>query len=401
MTAHTPHPLACDPDRRAWCVAAAAWPLGTPAAASADRQDRRETLDPQALRRLDAAVLKALQEGRLPGGVVRLELGSLVHEQAWGWRAEEPTPQPMDLSAVFDVASLTKVVVTAPLVMQLIESGALQLSDPVRKIVPEFQSHDEVTLMQLLTHTSGLPAGLPLSPTWKGREAALQLACTRALTHAPGTFFRYSDVNFILLGEVVQRVAAKPLEVLAQERLFSPLNMRDSGFLPLQRVSETRLVPTEWVTEETGLRMLRGEVHDPTARRMGGVAGHAGLFSTVADLSRFARMVLGGGELDGVRVLQEATVRRMCAVSTPASVPERRALGWDVDSPFSRARGRRYPLGSVGHTGFTGCAMWLDPASHAFHVWLSNRVHPRTRESIVALYEDVATAAAEAMLGSR
>ena len=274
-------------------------------------------------------------------------------------------------------------------------------SSDLRKIVPEFQSLDEVTVMQLLTHTSGLPAGLPLSPTWKGREAALQLACTRALTHAPGTFFRYSDVNFILLGEVVQRVAAKPLEVLAHEWLFSPLKMHDSGFLPLQRVSETRLVPTEWVTEEPGLRMLRGEVHDPTARRMGGVAGHAGLFSTVADLSRFARMVLAGGELDGVRVLQEATVRRMCAVSTPASVPERRALGWDVDSPYSRARGRRYPLGSVGHTGFTGCALWLDPASHAFHVWLSNRVHPRTREPIVALYDDVATAAAEAMLGPR
>ena len=403
MTAHTPQPQRppCDKDRRTWCVAAAAWPLATPAVASADRQDRREILDAQALRRLDAAVSKALQDGRLPGGVVRLERDSLVHEQAWGSKALEPEPQPMDVSAVFDVASLTKVVVTAPLVMHLVESGGLRLSDPLRKFVPEFQSHDEVTVMQLLTHTSGLPAGLPLSPTWRGREAAMQLACTRALTHAPGTFFRYSDVNFILLGEVVQRVAAKPLEVLAHEWLFSPLKMHDSGFLPLQRVSESRLVPTEWVTEEPGLRMLRGEVHDPTARRMGGVAGHAGLFSTVADLSRFARMVLAGGELDGVRVLQEATVRRMCAVSTPASVPERRALGWDVDSPYSRARGRRYPLGSVGHTGFTGCALWLDPASHAFHVWLSNRVHPRTREPIVALYDDVATAAAEAMLGPR
>jgi CubicO group peptidase (beta-lactamase class C family) len=143
--------------------------------------------------------------------------------------------------------------------------------------------------------------------------------------------------------------------------------------------------------------MLRGQVHDPTARRMGGVAGHAGLFSTAADLARFARMLLQGGELDGVRVLSTQAVATMTAAATPAALTERRSLGWDVDSPFSRARGQRYPLGSFGHTGFTGCALWIDPFSRTFHVLLSNRVHPRTRESIVALYEQVGTLAAQSV----
>ncbi|MFM8769479.1 MAG: serine hydrolase domain-containing protein, partial [Rubrivivax sp.] len=173
-------------------------------------------------------------------------------------------------------------------------------------------------------------------------------------------------------------------------------------------VPTSRIAPTEWDGEIgaapnaqvlANLKMLRGQVHDPTARRMGGVAGHAGLFSTAADLARFARMVLQGGELDGVRVLSPEAVARMTAVATPPGLPEQRSLGWDIDSPYSRARGQRYPRGSFGHTGFTGCALWIDPFSRTFHVLLSNRVHPRTRDSIVALYEQVGTLAAEAVLG--
>jgi CubicO group peptidase (beta-lactamase class C family) len=189
--------------------------------------------------------------------------------------------------------------------------------------------------------------------------------------------------------------------------------MRDSGFRPLAdpqawaQVPLARIAPTEWEGEigeapearRPGAALLRGQVHDPTARRIGGVAGHAGLFSTATDLARFARMILQGGELDGVRVLSTQAVARMTAVATPAQVPERRSLGWDIDSSFSRARGARYPVGSFGHTGFTGCSLWIDPFSRTFHVLLSNRVHPRTRESIVALYEQVATLAAQAVAG--
>lgn len=361
-------------------------------------------MDPQALARLEGAVAAAIDRGLLPGGVVRLEMDGVVHEQAFGLRAWEPQREPMDATAVFDVASLTKVVITTPVIMALIEGGAVHLSDTVRHVLPAFRSHPDVTVEHLLTHTSGLPAGLPLATAWSGREAALDLACNQPVTHDPGTFFRYSDINFILLGEIAQRVASKDLAALAQDMVLGPLSMQDSGFNPRGRIDAARLVPTEWANDghESGARrMLRGEVHDPTARRMGGVAGHAGLFSTTSDLSRYARMVLNAGTLEGVRVLREDTVMRMMAVATPATMATRRGLGWDIDSPYSRARGHRYPVGSVGHTGFTGCAMWLDQTSRAFHVWLSNRVHPRTRESIVGLYEDVATAAAQAMLGSR
>jgi CubicO group peptidase (beta-lactamase class C family) len=279
----------------------------------------------------------------------------------------------------------------------------------VRRHLGEFAGGDAITLRHLLTHSSGLPASLSLAQPWQGAQAALELACASVPTHAPGTFFRYSDINFILLGHVAARVAGLPLEVLVQEWIFGPLRMRDSGYLPLSRHALPRLVPTEWSDSPVaggtpaepgspGARpvMLRGHVHDPTARRMGGVAGHAGLFSTVADLARFARMIVHGGELEGVRVLSEGAVARMLEVASPAAVADRRSLGWDVESTFSRARGARYPAGSTGHTGFTGCALWIDRGSGAFHVLLSNRVHPRTRETIVAIYEEVGTLAAQA-----
>ena len=371
---------------------------------------------------IDQAIVDAVQAGHLPGAVVRVErLGAGVQHQAHetyeaavGRKALEPAPELLAPSTVYDCASLTKVVVTATVLARLMQDGALQPGTAVRTILPAFASDrgsPPITVGQLLTHTSGLPAGVPPRPSWNGPEAALALAATRTPTHPPGTFFRYSDVNFILLGQIAQRLTGQTLDVLAHEWIFRPLGMRDSGFRPLAdpqawaRVPLERIAPTEWEGEigaapearPAGAALLRGQVHDPTARRMGGVAGHAGLFSTAADLARFARMVLQGGELDGVRVLSAQAVARMTAVATPLEVPERRSLGWDIDSPYSRARGQHYPLGSFGHTGFTGCSLWIDPFSRTFHVLLSNRVHPRTRESIVALYEQVGTLAAQAV----
>lgn len=352
-------------------------------------------LDAAALARVEDAVAAAVAAGRLPGAVVRVEREGSVWERAIGARALEPAAEPLDAQTVYDCASLTKVVATAPVLARLMQDGALTPATRVRALLPAFSSGEAITVGQLLTHTSGLPAGLPLEPVWEGQEAGLELACTRTPTHAPGTFFRYSDVNFILLGEIARRLGGRTLDALAQDWIFAPLGMRDTGFRPLARHRSARIAPTEW----DGSTMLRGQVHDPTARRMGGVAGHAGLFSTTADLARYARMLLGGGELDGVRVLQGAAVARMTAVATPTALAERRSLGWDIDSPFSRARGRRYPVGSFGHTGFTGCALWIDPFSRTFHVMLSNRVHPRARETIVALYEEVGTLAAQAAAG--
>jgi CubicO group peptidase (beta-lactamase class C family) len=200
----------------------------------------------------------------------------------------------------------------------------------------------------------------------------------------------------VLLGDIALRLTGQGLDALARAWIFEPLRMRDSGYLPLERMPAMRIAPTEWVDDQGSRRLMRGVVHDPTARRMGGVAGHAGLFSTAADIARYARMVLEGGSLDGATVLRESTVAQMTAVATPAALAERRSLGWDIDTPLSRARGRHPRPGSFGHTGFTGCALWIDPPRRLFHVLLSNRVHPQARESIVALYEEVATLAVEA-----
>jgi CubicO group peptidase (beta-lactamase class C family) len=379
---------------------------------------------------LQACIVNAVERQLTPGLVVRLEAlssdsagGRLRVESlevAIGQRAWEPEPEPLSADTVYDCASLTKVVVTAPLFARVFELGLAQPHTAVSAVWPDFRGdragHTQVTLAHLLTHTSGLPPGLPLQERWHGPEMAWRLASTAQTTHAPGTFFRYSDVNFILLGAIAEKLTGQPLDALAQAWLLGPLGMADSGFRPAaapQRwapVPVERIAPTEWEGEicaprearPSGARLLRGAVHDPTARRMGGVAGHAGLFSTTADLARFARMLLQHGELDGVRVLAPASVDRMFAVATPPALAERRSLGWDIDTPLSRARGlpgQGWSAGSVGHTGFTGCALWVDPALRAFHVLLSNRVHPVARESIVGVYEAVGTAAAQAVRG--
>jgi CubicO group peptidase (beta-lactamase class C family) len=334
----------------------------------------------------------AIAARRLPGGVWWVErLGATPHHAVFGQAAWEPRPEPLAADAVFDVASLTKPVVTATLIMQLVEAGQLKLDEPVKKLMPELLSSAPITWRHLLTHSSGLPASLPLTQAWSGRAAALALAWESVPTHVPGSFFRYSDINFILLGALIERLAGAPLASLAQARVLKPLVMNDSSFLALELHRSARIVPTEF----DGATMLRGQVHDPTARRMGGAAGHAGLFSTAADLARFARMVLGGGVLDGARVLREDSVTTMTRPASPPGLALR-GLGWDIDSPYARPRGKLYPRTSFGHTGFTGCAMWIDPGSQSFSIFLSNRVHPRGSDSIVALYEELGTAAARA-----
>ncbi len=338
----------------------------------------------------ERAVLSAIATGRPPGAVLWIEREGDVFHRAWGHRALEPAAEAAEPDTVYDIASLTKPV-TATLVMRLAEGGALSLDDPLRRWWPSMAAGDGVTVRHLLTHTSGLPASLPLDKPWQGSGTALDLALVQAPTHAPGGFFRYSDVGFILLGALVERVGGAPLDALASAWVLQPLRMADTRYRPLQHLPPARIAPTEF----DGARLLRGEVHDPSARRMGGVAGHAGLFGTAADLARFARMVLGRGELDGARVLSAASIDQMTRVNTPAALTARRGLGWDIDSPYSRPRGKAWPAGrSFGHTGFTGCAMWIDPGSRSFYVVLSNRVHPRVGPSIVPLYEQVGTQAA-------
>ncbi len=351
---------------------------------------------PDVLKEIDRTVLEAIDAGRTPGGIFRLERKGGVYQRAYGKRAVEPAVEEMTEETVFDVASLTKVVATSPAVMLLIERGEVGLDEPVGRYIEAFSGNgrDTVTVRHLLTHTSGMRPGISLRPEWSGYERAIELACAEQPRDEPGTVFRYSDINFILLSEIVRRVSGDGLERFAKENVFEPLGMANTRFLPPEGWKE-RIAPTQ----RTGDGMLRGVVHDPTARAMDGVSGHAGLFSTAGDLARFARMMLNRGELEGVRVLDEGTVELMTAVQTPDAMEDRRGLGWDIDTGFSRPRGNHFPLGSYGHTGWTGGCLWIDPVSETFWMFLSNRVHPDGTGNVLDLQRDLADLAAEAVTG--
>lgn len=341
---------------------------------------------------LDAAIEQAIAEHRMPGAVLWLEHNGAVYHKAFGRRALEPRSEPMTQDTIFDAASLTKVVATTPVIMLLMERGLVDPDALVQKYVEEFRrdGKDEITVRHLLTHTSGLRAGLSKKPD--GQRSAIEIACQEQVTNAPGTFFRYSDINFILLGEIAERVSRQPLEKFVTDEIFRPLKMRDTRYRPW-RGDNLRIAPTE----RDGTNMLRGVVHDPTARRMDGVAGHAGLFTTAADLARFARMMLNQGELDGVRIFRPETVAVMTAIQSPALVSAKRGFGWDIDSPYSRPRGDIFPIGSYGHTGFTGTSIWIDPFSNTVWILLTNRVHPDGKGNILPLQRILGTLAAEAV----
>ncbi len=355
---------------------------------------------------IDGVVADAIAEKKLPGAVVLVGRGDrVVFRKAYGHRALVPAKEPMTLDTVFDMASLTKVVATTPAVMALVEDGKIRLTDSVASFIPEFAKYgkDRVTIRHLMTHTSGLRPDLDLGDPWMGHDAAIKLACEEVLTQAPGAKFVYSDINYFLLAEIVTRVSKQPFEQFVQDRIFKRLGMKDTMFLPPASM-RSRIAPTEPCAPPGGActgadaTMLRGVVHDPTARRMGGVAGHAGLFSTADDLAKYCRMLLRGGALPGgARVLSPLSVARMTAPATPGQEPNVRGLGWDLDSSFSSNRGELLPLGSFGHTGFTGTSIWIDPATGTFIVFLSNRVHPDGKGDVTPLRARIATIVASTL----
>jgi uncharacterized protein YbbC (DUF1343 family)/CubicO group peptidase (beta-lactamase class C family) len=356
---------------------------------------------------------EAIGRHELPGAVIIVGRGDAVlYRHAFGQRAVEPSAEPMTEDTLFDVASLTKVVATTTSVMQLVETGRLRLSDPVARVIPDFARYGKggIEIRHLLTHTSGLRPDLELDVEFSGADEAIRRASDEVPVAPPDERFIYSDINFFLLGEIVQRVSGQRLDRYAKAHLFDPLGMKDSTFLPGDIV-RARIAPTErcrvraWPcgtlaspVAGADVPFLRGIVHDPTARRMDGVAGHAGLFSSAADLSRFCRMLLNGGTLDGARILSAASVARMTSPSTPPAMRDVRGLGWDIDSSYASNRGELFPLGSFGHTGFTGTSLWLDPRSRGYVVFLSNRVHPDGKGDVTALRARVATIAAAAIL---
>jgi len=336
--------------------------------------------------------------------------GRVVFRKAYGSRALLPEREPMTADTIFDLASLTKVVATTPAVMKLLEQGKVRLNDPVVRYIPEFaagkeEGKDQVTVRHLLTHTSGL-APIPRKIAAPGgTEQVLKAIYDDGLVSPPGSRFLYSDCDFIVLGELVRRLSGVPLDEFVARNIFAPLGMHYTRFRPPVGWIP-RIAPTEEIDLPEGAkagsgrgRVLRGVVHDPRARSMGGVAGHAGLFSTADDLAIFCRMLLAGGVgPNGKRILAAVTVEKMTAPQTPPWSPTLRGLGWDIDSTYSAPRGQLFPLGSFGHSGFTGTSIWIDPASQTFVILLANSVHPYGRPAISSLRSRVATAVAAALV---
>jgi uncharacterized protein YbbC (DUF1343 family)/CubicO group peptidase (beta-lactamase class C family) len=348
-----------------------------------------------ALDRIDGAVRAALERGQLPGAVVLItHRGKVIFRRAYGWRSKEPVPTLMGTDTVFDLASLTKPIVTATAIFLLLQEGKLRLTDLVARHLPAFTGgrRGRVTVEHLLLHTSGLIADNPVADYRDGRRKALERIYHLTPQSEPGTRFVYSDLNYILLGEIVERLGGQPLDRFARQRIFEPLGMNETTFNPQGKLRE-RAAPTE----RAGGRWLAGEVHDPRARLLGGVAGHAGLFSTADDLAVYAQMLLDGGEYRGRRLLAPETVKLM---TTPRAVPGGlRTYGWDVDTKFSKNRGTLFPRSKgFGHTGFTGTSIWIDPGSRTAVIFLSNRLHPDGKGNVTPLRARVATLAAEAVL---
>ncbi len=341
---------------------------------------------------VDAIIEQAIRERTIPGAVLVIgHDGRVVYRKAYGNRAVEPRREPMTIDTIFDLASLTKVIATTPAVMQLVEQGKLRLNDPVAKYLPDFAQNDkeDITVRQLLTHYSGLEEDVDLKTPWEGKSTAYGMAFSEAPEYPPGSRFSYSDVNFIVLGALVEKISGETLEEYSERHIFAPLKMTHTRFAPPRARRAgwiENIAPTQYDERE---HMLRGEVHDPTARRMGGVAGHAGLFSTADDLAKFAQALLNGGG----GILSPLSVEKMTRPEQPPSAPVLRGFGWDIDSPFSSNRGDLLPVGSYGHTGFTGTSLWIDPTTQSYIILLTNAVHPRGGNAI-ALRSKVSTAVA-------
>jgi uncharacterized protein YbbC (DUF1343 family)/CubicO group peptidase (beta-lactamase class C family) len=340
---------------------------------------------------LDSIVETSIQNHEIPGAVLLVgHDGKVIYRKAFGNRALEPTRSAMTADTIFDIASLTKVVATTTAIMQLEQQGKIRLNDPVVKYIPEFGQNGkgDITIRDLLTHFSGLPPDLDLTHPWAGRDVAYSMAFSSTTMSLPGVRFVYSDINFIVLAALVERVSGTPFDSYCAQNIFVPLGMEYTRFRPAAEWL-SQIAPTEY--DERG-QMLRGTVHDPSARRMGGVAGHAGVFSTADDLAKFAQALL-----DGSSVLSPLATAKMTTPQQPPMAPVLRGLGWDIDSPFSSNRGEFLPVGSFGHTGFTGTSLWIDPTTRTYIILLTNAVHPRGKGTAISLRAKISTAVAAAI----
>ncbi len=368
-------------------------------------------MDSSHLARIDAIVAEGLAEKRMPGCVVCVgRHGKIVLLKAYGSKQLQPSELPMTTDTVFDMASITKPVATATSIMLLVEQGQLKLGQRVSSIIPEFAANDKepITVFDLLTHQSGLLPDNSVKDYENGREEAIKKICELKLQAPTGTRMIYSDVNFITLGEIVRRISGKSVHEFSQENIYKPLGMRETGYSPAEPLKK-RAAPTEKRGKDDE-KFIQGDVHDPRAFLLDGVAGHAGLFSTAEDLAVYAQMMLNSGEYNGTRVLAPQTVATMTrgykilggTRSTIEGVPANppvymRGLGWDKRSSYSINRGELMTDAAFGHGGFTGTVFWADPGLDMFFIFLSNRVHPDGKGLVNPLAGRIATVAAGAI----
>jgi uncharacterized protein YbbC (DUF1343 family)/CubicO group peptidase (beta-lactamase class C family) len=386
----------------------------TPKSSAAKQSSAGRVVTDPRLTAIDPVINDAIAKDEIPGAVLLVSNhGRVIWHKAYGSRAIIPQRETMTLDTIFDLASLTKVFAATPAVMKLIEQGKVRLNDPAIRYFPELGTEgataekNQITIRQLLTHTAGFapdPTDANIPAGWSGPEPLLKEIYAEPLTAPPGDRFVYSDTGFILLGEIVHRVSGLPLNEFLEKEIYAPLGMRETRFQPPADWAR-RIAPTEEIDLPQGARagcncgrVLRGVVHDPRARQMGGIAGHAGLFSTADDLAIYDRMILAGGiGPNGKRIFSTATVRMMTSPQTPPWVPSLRGLGWDIDSSYSAPRGELFPLTSFGMTGFTGTMTWIDPGSQTFIILLTNSVHPRARPAISSLRSRISTIVAGAL----
>lgn len=366
--------------------------LQAKSASTEARPTQRKASSVQQFAPIDDLMNQAVASGTIPGAVLVLgHDGKVVYRKAFGWRSLEPTKEKMTADTIFDLASLTKCIATTTSIMKLVEQGKVRINDPVSTYLPEFAKNgkDGITVRQLLTHYSGLREDLDLKTSWEGREAAYKRVMDEKPIFPAGSRFLYSDINFETLGFIVEKVSGMSLNDFAVKNIYAPLGMKETRFLP-PAAWKARLAPTEYDEHK---QMLRGIVHDPTARRMGGIAGHAGLFSTADDLALYAQDLL-----TGFTVLRPLTVEKMSTPQQPAMATAVRGFGWDIDSPFASNRGELLPVGSFGHTGFTGTSIWIDPLTKTYVILLTNAVHPDGgKGGTVSLRARVSTAAIAAL----
>lgn len=368
-----------------------------------------DTFHPEKLAEVDAMIEQAIRDSKLLGAAVWIERNRVAYHKAFGQRTTKPAAEVMTEDTLIDLASVTKVLAGTSAAMLCVERGLMKLDDLVSSHLPEFtgDGREKITIRHLLLHSSGLPVNLNSTlPPFSSPADAIAQACHTKLLFAPGTAYSYSSAGTMVLGGVIEHITKRKFDEFCTTEVFQPLGMSDTVFRP-DGEQLRRVAPTDFPE--------RGKVNDTVARLVGGVASHASLFSTTADIARFARMMLNLGGLDGVRIFQTETVKLFTTVQSPPDLksfaakdlPVRRGLGWDIDTPYrtpphhySLARGALFPIGSYGHTGWTGQMLWIDPFSRTFVIFLCNRYVDGvadTRPAVYQLHHDLSTLVAEAV----